>query len=70
MIIEKVTNMNLIIVAGVFTVIGALIEGLISHYGVGIFSRLLNSSKVVINCRGAAEEIGLSSMHLKINGNL
>lgn len=52
--------MNLIIVAGVFTVIGALIEGLISHYGVGIFSRLLSSSKAVINCKGTAEENGLS----------
>src|SRR5215213_3028428 len=49
--------MKLIIVAAVFTVIGALI----SHYGVRIFSRLLDSSsKAVINCKGTAEEIALS----------
>jgi len=52
--------MTLIIVAGVFTVIGALIEGAISHYGLGIFSNFLSSSKVIINCTGTADEIGLS----------
>jgi hypothetical protein len=50
--------MTTIIIAGVFTIIGAIIGGLISHYGVPNGPWFLPTRKIVV--QGTAKEINVS----------